>query len=277
LTILTFTLFVLIVAYFAGLLGSLTGLGGGFVLIPVLVLGFDINIHYAMGASLIAVIANSSGAAMSYLKNGFMNLRVGMLLESGAVIGALCGALLVKIIPPSYIAVLFGCILLFSSYLTWRRHEDIISAEPSHPWATYLHLESGYQTGKEYKQYRVYHVPGALFFMIIAGAMSGLLGIGAGALKVLAMDQTMKLPYKVSTTTSNFIIGITAGVSTGVYFSQGYIDPLLTFPVVIGVLLGAISGAKALTFIRTTLLRKFFSAIILVLGFQMIYKGLFGG
>jgi uncharacterized membrane protein YfcA len=277
LTVLTFSILLLFVAYLAGLLGALTGLGGGVVLIPAFVLLFHVNIHYAMGASLISVIATSSGAAVAYLRDGYTNIRIGMFLEVGAVIGAIAGAILVTLISSSFIAIVFGIVLFLSAYLTWKRKEDNESVSQfSHPWAKFLRLNGTYPTSEGYKSYSVQHVPLALIIMTIAGVLSGLLGIGSGALKVLAMDQAMRLPYKVATTTSNFIIGITAAVSTGIYFSHGYIDPGLTFPVMIGVLLGAFTGARILTKIHNDRLRMIFGIIVVVLAFEMIYKGLTG-
>jgi uncharacterized membrane protein YfcA len=277
LTVLTFSILLLIISYLAGLLGALTGLGGGVVLIPVLVLLFHVNIHYAMGASLISVIATSSGTAIAYLREGYTNIRIGMFLEVGAVIGALVGAILVTIIPSGFIAIIFGLVLLFSAYLTWKRKEEIEApSQSSHSWAIFLRLHGSHPTVDGYKAYNVQNVPLALAIMTMAGGLSGLLGIGSGALKVLAMDQAMRLPYKVATTTSNFIIGITAAVSAGVYFSNGYIDPGLTFPVMIGVLLGAFMGARILAKIHNSRLRIIFSIVVFGLALEMIYKGFTG-
>jgi uncharacterized membrane protein YfcA len=277
LTVWIFSLLVMFIAYLAGLIGALTGLGGGAVLIPALVLLFHVDIHYAMGASLIAVIATSSGTAIAFLRDGYTNIRIGMLLEIGAVIGALGGALLVTMISAGSIAVVFGLVMFISAYLTWRRKEALDAQRTtSHAWATYLQLDGTHQTRKGKASYRVQNVPFALGVMTLAGALSGLLGIGSGTLKVLAMDQMMRLPYKVSTTTSSFIIGITAAVSAGVYFSQGYINPGLTFPVMLGVLLGAVTGAKVLVKAPTKKLRLIFSVVVLAMGIEMIYKGLTG-
>lgn len=276
-TVLAFSLIMLAVSFFAGLLGALTGLGGGVVLIPALVLLFHVNIHYAMGASLISVIATSSGTAIAYLREGYTNLRIGMFLETGAVIGALIGALSVKLISPAAIAIIFGFVLMLSAYLTVRRKEEHETPlQTSHPWATRLELNGNHPVAGKLESYTVQNVPTALSIMTIAGALSGLLGIGSGALKVLAMDQAMRLPYKVATTTSNFIIGITAAVSAGVYFANGYIDPGLTFPVMIGVLCGAFSGARILAKIHNRKLRIIFSVAVFVLALQMIYKGFTG-
>jgi len=273
LTLLTFSFLLVIISYIAGLLGALTGLGGGVVLIPALVLLFKVDIHYAMGASLISVMATSSGAAIAYLRKGFTNIRIGMFLETGAVVGALVGATCVTLISSHLIAILFGLVLFISAYLTLtRKEEKDAELTSSHPWSTYLKLDGELET----IQYRVQRVPAALLVMSIAGGLSGLLGIGSGALKVLAMDQIMRLPYKVSTTTSNFIIGITAATSAGIYFSHGYINPIITGPVLLGVLIGAITGTTLLTKLHTNRLRFIFSFAVILLGIEMVYQGLAG-
>lgn len=275
-TILVFSALLLIFSFFAGLLGALTGLGGGIIIIPVLVLIFKINIHFAMGASLISVIATSSGTASAYLREGYTNLRVGMFLESAAVVGAFAGALLIAVVSKTFLAVVFSFLLFFSAYLTIKRREEYDHYQQSHPWAVALQLDGTYPDKNRMINYRVQHVPLALFTMGFAGLMSGLLGIGSGALKVLAMDQAMRLPYKVSTTTSNFMIGITAAVSVGVYFAHGYINPVIAFPVMIGVLIGAFTGARLLPKIHTPILRILFSLVICLMGIQMLYKTLAG-
>ena len=271
-----FTGLLFCIAYAAGVLGALTGLGGGVVLIPVLVLFFDVNIYYAMGASLLSVIATSSGTAIAYLREGYTNLRIGMFLETGAVIGALIGALLILILNTSIIAIIFGIVLLISAYLTWNRKEEQEVDLPSDSWAIAMKLEGEYPSLQGMKTYRVQHVRLGWVIMLMAGILSSLLGIGSGALKVLAMDHVMRLPYKVATATSNFIIGITAAVSVGIYFSRGYIDPIVTFPVVFGVLLGSISGAHFLYKADIKTLRIIFSVVIILLAAQMLYKGLIG-
>lgn len=276
-SILVFSGLLLILSYFAGILGAVTGLGGGAVLIPALVLLFHINIHYAMGASLISVIATSSGATSIYLRHGLSNLRIGMLLEVGAVLGALLGALLVKQVPVSIIAILLGCVLLISAYFVLKRREEQEEVLSSHPWASALHLDGTYPVAGGTKSYHVQGVPLAISIMSFAGMLSGLLGIGAGVLKVLAMDQTMRLPYRVSTTTSNFMIGITAAASVGIYFAEGYIDPRLTFPVLLGVLFGSATGTLMLARLHIRILRLIFSVVICLLGAELIYKGLSGG
>lgn len=275
-SILLFSVFILIISFIAGLLGALTGLGGGIVVIPALVILFHINIHYAMGASLISVIATSSGTTAAYLRQGYTNVRIGMLLELGAVIGAFIGAWLVALISKTAIAMMLSVVLFLSAYLTYSRKEDMETDTTSHPWATALQLDGIYPDKGSMRPYHVQHVPFGMIIMTIAGILSGLLGIGSGTLKVLAMDQALRLPYKVATTTSNFMIGITAAVSAGVYFTHGYINPLITFPVMLGVIAGSFWGAKLLARIHHQWLRMLFSLVICLIGLQMLYNAVTG-
>jgi uncharacterized protein len=259
-----------------GFLGSLTGLGGGVVLVPLLTLVFGVDIRYAIGASLISVIATSSGAAAAYVKEGYTNLRIGMFLEVATTLGALVGAFLAAKISTSAIAMIFGLVLLYSAYLSSRsRPEQLSDAKPD--WlATRLKLDSSYPTPQGPQHYHVRGVPAGFGLMCLAGALSGLLGIGSGAVKVLAMDQAMRLPFKVSTTTSNFMIGVTAAASAGVYLSRGYIDPGLAMPVMLGVLFGSLLGARVLVRAPVLILRQVFGLVILVLACEMIYNGFTG-
>jgi uncharacterized protein len=271
-----FSAYLLIVSYGAGLLGSLTGLGGGVVLVPALALLFNVDLHYAMGASLISVIATSSGAAAAFVREGYTNFRIGMFLEAAAALGAVVGATVAAALDERVIAVIFGVVLLASSYLSLRRREEHEPDRPSHPWAVKLRLPGSYVTRTGRHRYRVQNVPAGLGLMGLAGVLSGLLGIGAGAVKVLSMDQAMRLPYKVSTATSNFIIGITAAASAGIYFSHGYVDPGLTMPVMLGVLVGSLTGARIMVGARSEVLRVLFSLVILALALEMIYQGVAG-
>lgn len=275
-TILAFSALLLVFSFCAGLLGALTGLGGGVVVIPVLVLLFHVDIHYAMGASLISVIATSSGTAAAYIREGYTNLRIGMFLETAAVIGAFAGALLIASVSVTFLTIVFSFVLFFSAYLTIKRNEEHDQYLTSHPWATKLKLDGTYPFKNRIQDYKVQNVPTAFCIMGVAGLISGLLGVGSGTLKVLAMDHALRLPYKVATTTSNFMIGITAAVSAGIYFTHGYIIPTIAFPVMIGVLLGSFTGAKVLTRIHTRILRVLFSVVICLIGVQMLYKVLAG-
>lgn len=277
-TILTFTLIILFGAFLAGLLGSLTGLGGGVIIIPMLTLIFHIDIRYAIGASLISVIATSSGAAAAYVREGISNIRIGMFLEIATTVGAVLGAVLAVYTATSYIAIIFGLILLFSAAMSFKQKEEIIlTPAGSSKLANLLKLNGTYpnEKGKEIS-YGVAKVIGGFLMMMVAGLVSGLLGIGSGALKVVAMDNFMRLPFKVSTTTSNFMIGVTAAASAGVYLERGYIDPGLAMPVVIGVLAGAFVGSKLLVSSGTKFLRILFAAVIIFLAFQMMYNGFTG-
>lgn len=275
LTILDFSAVVFIGSVAAGLLGALTGLGGGIIIVPMLTLLLGVDIRYAGGAALISVIATSSGAASAYVKEGFSNLRVGMFLEVATTTGAVAGALLTGLLPPTTIAIVFGVVLLLSAALSFRSHSPPMDAPPD-PLAVRLRLDSDYPTPNGRVAYHVYGVPPAFGLMFIAGALSGLLGIGSGAVKVLALDWAMRLPFKVSTTTSNFMIGVTAAASAGVYLGRGYIDPGLAMPVTLGVLLGAMLGAALLVRVESRALRVVFAIAIAAMGVQMIYGGMRG-
>ncbi|MFB2895855.1 sulfite exporter TauE/SafE family protein [Aerosakkonemataceae cyanobacterium BLCC-F50] len=274
---LEFTAIVAIASILAGLLGALTGLGGGVIIVPLLTLGFGVDIRYAIGAALVSVIATSSGAAIAYVREGYSNIRVGMFLEVATTFGAVTGALIAAKTPTRVIAIIFGVALLVSVYLTNRSHRTQAVDLPIDPLATRLKMDGSYPTPQGEKSYHVQHIPGGFAVMLVAGALSGLLGIGSGALKVLAMDQVMQLPFKVSTTTSNFMIGVTAAASAGIYFSRGYIDPGLCMPVLLGVLVGAWGGAKVLVRAKVNALRIIFSIALLAIGIQMIYNGITGG
>ena len=262
-------------AFLAGLLGALTGLGGGVVIVPLLTLVFGIDFRYAVGASLVSVIATSSGAAVAYVREGYTNVRLGMLLEVATTIGALFGATLAGWIAPSALAVVFGLVLLGSAWFSAQPRPEHVVESPD-PLATRLHLDGTYPSLQGEKHYHVQRVPLGFGIMAGAGALSGMLGIGSGALKVLAMDQAMCLPFKVSTTTSNFMIGVTAAASAGIYLARGYVDPGLAMPVVLGVLAGATLGARVLATTRSALLRVIFAIVVGVLGVEMIINGFHG-
>ncbi|QJB41658.1 sulfite exporter TauE/SafE family protein [Chitinophaga oryzae] len=275
-TILSFTLVLLAGAFLAGLLGSLTGLGGGVVIIPLLTLVFHVDIRYAIGTALIASIATSSGSASAYVKEGITNIRLGMFLEIATTTGAVVGALIAVFIPTNVVAIIFGCVLIFSALMSFRKKSEAVSDEDVSKLARDLKLNGTYPSGGEVVSYKVRHVPGGYFMMTFAGVMSGLLGIGSGALKVLAMDNIMRIPFKVSTTTSNFMIGVTAAASAVVYLQRGYISPGLCMPVVLGVLLGAFGGSRLLVKANAKWLRIVFGVVITFLALQMIYNGLNG-
>jgi uncharacterized protein len=274
--ILEFTAVVGVSSLAAGFLGALTGLGGGVVLVPLLTVLFKVDIRYAIGASLVSVIATSSGAAAAYVKEGFSNIRVGMFLEIATTLGALLGAYLATRIPTSALATVFGVVLMYSAYLSSRPRPLPPANEQPDSLATRLKLNGSFPTPDGIRKYYVRRVPTGFSLMFGAGALSGLLGIGSGAVKVLAMDQAMRIPFKVSTTTSNFMIGVTAAASAGVYLRRGYIDPGLAMPVMLGVLAGSLLGTRILVKAQTRSLRMIFGVVIFLLGIEMIYKGLTG-
>ena len=272
-SVIVLTLIIMAGAYAAGLLGSLTGLGGGVVIIPLLTIVLHVNIHYAIGASLISVIATSSGSAAAYVREGITNIRIGMFLEIATTMGAFAGAMLALYVHTGFIAVLFGAILIFSAVMSLKKKAEVINGQPSKA-AALLKLSGSYPNGNETTTYGVQRVGGGFAMMLFAGIISGLLGIGSGALKVIAMDTIMRIPFKVSTTTSNFMIGVTAAASAVVYLQRGYIDPGLSMPVVIGVLLGALTGSKILVHTQSSQwLRWMFAIVVTFLAVQMMYKG----
>jgi uncharacterized membrane protein YfcA len=271
-SILIFSLILLVGAYAAGLLGSLTGLGGGVVVIPLLTLVFHVDIRYAIGAALLASIANSSGAATAYIKEGITNVRLGMFLEIATTAGAVGGALIAVFTPVNTIAILFGVVLIFSALMTIRKKNEHAEQTGS-KWSYVLKLNSTYPTANGEVAYKLKNIGGGFSIMLLAGVLSGLLGIGSGALKVLAMDGAMRIPFKVSTTTSNFMIGVTAAASAVVYLQRGYIDPGIAFPVVLGVLGGAFTGARLLTIMNPRTLRIIFCIAISFVALEMIYNG----
>jgi uncharacterized protein len=260
----------------AGFLGALTGLGGGVVVVPMLALLFHVDIRYAIGASLVSVIATSSGAAAAYVREGYSNIRIGMFLETATTVGAIIGAAIALQVSGSAIAIVFGLVLLYSAFLSGR--DRIAHGEhlPPTKLATRLRLNGSYPTAEGIQSYNVRGVPAGYSLMFGAGVLSGLLGIGSGAVKVLAMDQAMKIPFKVSTTTSNFMIGVTAAASAGLYLARGYIAPGVAMPVMLGVLTGSLLGARVLAKARVKVLRYVFAAAIAILGIEMIFNGVTG-
>jgi hypothetical protein len=274
-TLLVFSLLLFVGSFFAGFLGALTGLGGGVVLVPLLTLGFHVDIRYAIGVSLISVIATSSGAAAAYVREGFSNVRIGMFLEVATTLGAVLGAFLATMVHTQALAIIFGAVLIYSAFLSWQQSRNPVpEITKGSPWSGKLQLSGDYPgPDGSRRKYEVENIPGGFGMMFVAGALSGLLGIGSGAVKVLAMDRIMKVPFKVSTTTSNFMIGVTAAASAGIYLHRGLIAPGLAFPVMLGILAGSLMGARYLVRARVSLLRVVFTIVILSLGLEMIVKG----
>jgi hypothetical protein len=271
----TFTTFGVSIA--AGLLGALLGLGGGIIVIPALTLLLHIDIRYAIGASIVSVIATSSGAAAAYVRERMSNLRVAMFLEMATTTGALTGAYISGRIATAWLFVIFGVIMGYSAIEMFRKRAEETGGRPVPPdrLADRLGLHDSYFDQAQEKEiaYRVTHTWLGLGLMYVAGCVSGLLGIGSGALKVPSMDLAMRLPIKVSTATSNFMIGVTAAASAGVYFTRGDINPFIAAPVAAGVLVGATGGSLVLGRLQNRLIRIVFVVVLLVISGQMLWKG----
>ena len=267
----------LLAAYAAGLLGSLTGLGGGVVVIPVLTLCFGVDFHYAVGAALVASIATSSGSGSAYVKEGITNVRLGMFLEIATTIGAVLGAAVAVYLNNSVIAVIYGLVLILTGAMQFVKKQDHTGEKGSETARRLKLFGSWPQPDGTKKSYELRNVAGGFSVMGIAGMLSGILGIGSGVLKVIAMDNLMKVPFKVSTTTSNFMMGVTACASAVVYIQRGNIVPGIACPVMIGVLAGALTGARLLKRLDVRLLRKVFAFAVFAVAANMIYMGLTGG
>lgn len=273
----TFVILLFIAALAAGFLGSLVGLGGGVLLVPVLTIGFGLSIHLAIGASIVSVIATSSGAAAAYVRDHLTNVRLAIVLEVATSVGAVSGALLSPFLPTNALFLLFGVILLASLVPGVRKLGDAKTRTvANHPISERLRLASTYPDRRSGRlvPYQVARLPLGLSLMTLAGIASGLLGIGSGALKVLAMDTAMQLPIKVSSATSNFMIGVTAAASAGIYFWRGDVVPLVAAPVALGVLIGATLGAKLLPRLPGKLIRIMFLVTLVVIAAQMLLRGL---
>ena len=277
-TPLAFVLVVFGISLLAGFLGSLLGLGGGLIVVPALTLMLGVDIRLAIGASIVSVIATSSGAAAAFIRDRMANMRVAMFLELGTAAGAITGAYLAGVIPPRLLFVLFGAIIGYSAYAMLRGRGKEQRELEAGPWARHLKLKSSYydDAADQHVHYQPVRARMGLALMYVAGCVSGLLGIGSGALKVPAMDLAMDLPIKVSTATSNFMIGVTAAASAGVYFSRGQIDPFIAAPVAIGVLAGAYTGAHTLGRIGSATVRVIFVVVLTIISAQMLWKGVRG-
>ena len=262
----------------AGFVGSMSGMGGGVILIPVLTF-FGMDIKHAIAVSIVSVIATSSGSASAYVRDRITNLKVGMFLEMFTMVGAWVGAAITLLSGKRPLFILFGVVLL-ASWVTLFRQRREIWRPVAHQdrFSQWLELEGSYydqpmgQTLR-YRAARAY-IGGPLMFG--AGVIAGLLGIGAGALKVLIHDMVMGLPPKVSTTTSNLIIGVTALAGTSVYLVAGLISPGLAAPVILGVLLGAFIGTRLLVRLSNQTVRRFFLGVLFILGVEMMVRGIIG-
>lgn len=271
-TIITMTSILLAGSLLAGLIGALSGLGGGIVIVPLLVLVLGVDIHYAIGTSLIAVIATSTATSCAYIKEGYANVRLGIFLETATTIGAILGAVFASRLPASTLSLIFGVFLLYCAFSSLYKAKQKDVGFTSDKLALTLKLNNSYPTKSGFKEYPVHHAQWGYLIMFLAGGLSGALGIGSGALKVVALDRVMGLPFKVSTTTSNFMIGVTAAASAGLYLKLGYIDPAITMPVVLGVTGGSLIGARLLPHITTKSLKQLFAFVVIFIGLQMIWK-----
>lgn len=266
-----------LIGMFAGVAGAILGLGGGIIVTPILTLAFGLNIKYAIGASIIVVIATSSGATIAYLKDNVLNLRVAMFLEIATTIGAVVGSLLTGILDPKFLYVLFGLLLVFSGFNMAAKVKGKVSQFTNHndKIASALELNGSYYDKAAHKQidYHVTHVPSGLTVMFGAGLASGLLGIGSGAFKVIAMDTFMKMPLKPSSSTSNFMMGVTAAASATVYFFNGSIKPEIAVPLALGILVGAVAGSRIMQHLPSKWIRIVFVPILFYIGIDMLLQG----
>ena len=265
----------LVVSFGAGLIGALAGVGGGLIIVPVLTIWFGVDVRLAAGASIVSVIATSSGSAAAYLREGWANLRIATFLQLATVTGAIAGALVVQDVPTSALLLTLAVVLLLSAGAQLVRLDEEPGSGPSATdrrlrlSGTYVSLRLGRTVA--YGAQRI--VPGFVV-MFVAGALSGLLGIGSGALKVLAMDGLMRLPLKVSSATSNFMIGVTAAASVGIYLGRGLVDVRLAAPVTLGVLGGALVGARLLPRLTNRQVRLLFIPILFVIAVETLLRAL---
>ncbi|MEG9437362.1 sulfite exporter TauE/SafE family protein [Edaphobacter sp. HDX4] len=271
-----FTLIVFVISISAGLLGALTGLGGGIVVTPALTLLLGVDIRYAIGASLVSVVATSSGAAAAYVRDGLSNIRIGMFLEMATTVGAICGAYLASKLPTNALAILFGLVLLHSAWQVVQAKRQQNREQQHDPLANKLQLGGVFRSAEGAIDYRVSRAKSGFGLMYVAGVVSGMLGIGSGALKVIAMDSIMGIPFKVSTATSSFMIGVTGVASAAIYLKRGYIHPVIALPVMLGVLVGSTLGAKLLPHLPVKTLRRIFAIAVAFIAIQMITHGVRG-
>ena len=271
------TLEIFLIAITAGVFGSMLGLGGGIIIVPVLTLVFNVPMQTAVAASTVSIIATSTGAAVAFLQDRLTNTRVAIWLEMGTSTGALSGALIASYLDQRFMYILFGLLLAYSGYNMFKtRKNELPEGVQPDRLSQKLQLQGSYtdrQLGKRIDYQVTGTIPG-LIVMYFSGIAAGLLGIGAGIFKVPAMDQIMRIPFKASTATSNFMIGVTAASGAVVYFARGDVKPMITGPVVLGVLLGAIFGAKLMVRLKSSTIRKLFIPIIIYTAFEMIYRGL---
>ena len=264
----------LAISVFGGFLGALLGIGGGMIVVPALTLFFGVDIRFAIAASLISIIATSSGAAASFLKDHLTNLRLAVLLEIGTVGGAMIGFLISAYVKASFLYFLFGGFLFFSAVMMFKKKGDS-HTDIDHPWSEKLKLGGSFTNEKgQHIVYKIANVPLGLLMMFFAGILSALLGIGSGIFKVLAMDGAMKIPMKISSATSNFMIGVTATASAGAYLLKGDVRPEIAVPVSLGIIIGSFVGARVMPKMPAATIRKIFVVVLGIVSIQMIMKGI---
>lgn len=269
------------VSIIAGFIGSLLGIGGGLIVIPFLSIVFKFNMHQAAAAGLVSVIATSSGAASAYVKDRLTHLRIGMFLQLATVIGGVLGAILSGFLPAKVLSLIFGILLLYNSFLMIKNRKSDEKPQSSSlqisKWAKKLKLYGSYFDKIQNREieYSAQNIAGGFLMMTFAGILSGLLGIGSGIFKVLALDTIMKLPFKVSTATSNFMMGVTALASISIYLARGDIVYDACGAVAVGVLVGSLLGAKLMPYIKSKYLRVAFALVLIYTSIEMIKKGLF--
>jgi len=272
---------VFVVSIIAGFIGSLLGIGGGLIVIPFLSIVFKLNMHQAAAAGLVSVIATSSGAASAYVKDRLTHLRIGMFLQLATVIGGVLGAILSGLLPAKLLSLIFGILLLYNSFLMIKNRKSDEKPQLATPkiskWAKRLKLYGSYFDKIQNREieYSAQNIAGGFLMMTFAGILSGLLGIGSGIFKVLALDTIMKLPFKVSTATSNFMMGVTALASISIYLARGDIVYDACGAVAVGVLVGSLLGAKLMPYIKSKYLRVAFALVLIYTSIEMIRKGLF--
>jgi uncharacterized protein len=261
----------------ASALGGMLGMAGGIFLVPVLTMFVHVDIRTAIGASLVSVIACSCGSASPFLKGGLVNVRLAVVLETATTLGALTGVLIAGIIPTAYLFILFALILALSAQqMLARRGETAATATTADTrgWAGALRLDASYPDRGLRVEYRVRRLPLGMLLMYGAGLTSALLGIGSGVLKIPAMDTALRLPIKVSSATSNFMIGVTAAASAGAYFLRGDIVPAVAGPVALGSVVGSLLGARILMAVSNERIRLLFVVVLVLLALQMALSGL---
>jgi len=269
-------LIIFLVSIVAGFIGALFGLGGGVLIIPFLTLVEGVPVPLAVGASIVSVVATSSASAATYVQDHLTNLRLGMFLEIGTVAGAITGAFVAVFLPASVLFFLFGLILLYATIVMIRaRGIDFPADVRPDKTSRILALGSQYEDRSLNRvvKYEVTRTPLTVFIGYFAGIVSGLLGVGGGIINVPTMNLVSKIPVKVASATSNFMIGVTAAASASVYLLRGDVNPLLAAPLIVGVAGGALLGTRILKVTPPTRVKVAFGILLAAISLLMILKG----